>query len=234
MWIRTDPATELLNALEHAALCTRLAGSDPSNWKWVVGALHSAAQIAMVITLDDAGVYEHLSASDGNKKQNRPSSRERMREFMATSRRDPNARLPVTKLASFTELFASSVRYGPEHFGHLEERARRLNAIRNEWVHFDESSYSIHLSAVEDAARAGLEIVRLLPWRDQVAAHGPADAVAWIETLIVKIGSSFDAALLAAASAQADDDEDRYAELEARLATLELLDDEERATTGPT
>jgi hypothetical protein len=234
MWIRTDPATELLNALEHAAMCTRLARSDPPNWKWVVGALHSAAQVAMVITLDDAGVYEHLSASDANKKRNRPSSRERMRHFMATSRHDPAARLPVTKLASFTDLFASSVRYGPEHFGHLKERAALLNVIRNEWVHFDESSYLIHLSTLEDAARAGLEIVRLLPWRDQVAAHGPADAVARIEALIVQIGAALSAALMEAAGAPTDDDDARYAELEARLGEMVLYDDEERATTDPT
>jgi hypothetical protein len=154
-WIRTDPASDLLNSLEHCLLTLSLARSDLRCWKWCVGAAYSAAQIAMVIVLDAQGQYKHL----------KPDARRKLLRFFNDFDSAEPAPYPERELNSFAYLVKNVAPSlpggGVTH--ELEDGLNDLISLRDAWTHFGESSESVHIAVAVRAVSAAVSLIDMLP-----------------------------------------------------------------------
>ncbi len=168
-WIRTDPASDLLNSVEHCLLTFRLALSDERNWKWCVAAAHSAAQSAMVFVLDKAGQYEHFE----------PKSRRELIAYLNESSENPKKKYPkYLHLATFIDLYRACKKHLPKDVAtpELYRDLERLNDLRNHWTHFKVNGWSLEVSLVRIATLAGIRLVDQLPLYTSEYQYSKIDA----------------------------------------------------------
>ena len=152
-WIRTDPASDLLNSLEHCLLTFKLALGDERNWKWCVAAAHSAAQTAMVYKLDKAGENEHFE----------PKSRKNLIAYFNESGENSKKKYPNhIRLAAFMDLYKSCKKHLLDETvaSELYRDLERLNWLRNHWTHF--GRYSGSSIVVEQARKSTLAGIMLV------------------------------------------------------------------------
>lgn len=219
-WIRTDASSDLLNSLEHCLLCFTLARSDERNWKWSVAAAHSAAQIAMVMVLQNAQQDEHLTMK----------SRKAIRAYDELSRNDPSAQWPDTKLAAFMDLFDGCEKRLPEDTSGADRRrdVRRLNSLRNHWTHFGDDGSSVSINLARVSVRAGVQlVVALCPTSSSWLYRNQTDQ-ARHDVAISSLLRLLDAAEADEAPPSYDEEQEeaRYAAVEAQLAAYGDDDEE--------
>lgn len=157
----TDTQQDVIESLQTALEYCERAASDPQKWKWFVIALHSAVQGAMVMVLERGNGLQALTAR----------SREQwLRAYEA--KKD----LPEVYLNYFMELYqdirtdAALTYVHSEKFQarkHHDASMRKLNDLRNNWIHFAPKTWSIEALYVIRAARPVVEVLGFLLTKSQ-------------------------------------------------------------------
>jgi uncharacterized protein (DUF4415 family) len=148
VWLRTDEIEEFIGALEHcAALASEL--EEAANWKWLILALHNAAQGAFVCAL-----------------RGEDTSGEAV--FAGKQRR----------LADFKELYARvrKKNYLPHPFtlpqsGPRDVALDKLVSLRNDFAHFDPKGLSLELSGMPEIVRETADAIEYLALKHPTFWH---------------------------------------------------------------
>jgi hypothetical protein len=142
MYLRTDEESEAANAMEMAAQFASGVAADLHLWRWVIIALHNAAQGIMVLSLRHGNGL--LALSD-----------ESYAEWMAAYER--NETPPAEKLDSYLNLYkkvkhrewgevGGNTRFVPN--GTEGGDIKRLNSLRNEFIHFTPKGWSLEVDGL--------------------------------------------------------------------------------------
>ena len=158
MYLRTDEETEAANAMQMAACFSDDLERDARLWRWVIIALHNAAQGVMVLSLRHGNGL--LALTDDCSKQ-----------WMAAHKnRTP---YPEEKLDSYLNLYKKVTHTetgqigGNQRFvakgaegGHI----KRLNSLRNEFIHFTPKSWSLEVNGLPQICRDVWRLISFLGW----------------------------------------------------------------------
>ena len=162
VWLRTDEIEEFIDALEHSAKLAEQLPVDLKNWKWIIISLHSALQGACVCALrgrDTAGVTMLT----------KKSWKEVWHHLDVESRKNPNAKMPAERLARLLDLFKrvrDPALLPPPHTLTADNGAikdiEKLNALRNDFIHFVPKGLSLELSGMPRIVRNVTEAIEHL------------------------------------------------------------------------
>jgi len=179
MYLRTDEEAEAANAMQMAARFSDDLERDARLWRWVIIALHNAAQGVMVLSLRHGNGL--LALTD-----------ECFKQWMeAHENRTP---YPEEKLDSYLNLY-KKVKHtetgrigGNQRFvakgaegGHI----KRLNTLRNEFIHFTPKGWSLEVNGLPQICCDVSRLISFLGWEthnvlwhsgqskaEAMAAHG--------------------------------------------------------------
>jgi hypothetical protein len=151
-WLRTNELEEFIGALEFAAEIIPSVANDPARWKWVIIALHNALQGVCVCALRGADT-SGISVLDKD-------SGAAMWHWLNVDSREPeHPPPPKEKLAKTLELYKRTKK--DEYLDNplpsnaaRDEDIRRLNSLRNEFIHFVPKGLSIELSGMPRIVRS--------------------------------------------------------------------------------
>jgi hypothetical protein len=147
-WLRTNELEEFIGALEFTASILPSTVNDPARWKWAIIALHNTLQGVCVCALRGADT-SGVSVLD-------KTSGAAMWQWLDVESRKPQyPPPPEEKLAKTLELYK---RAGKKQYldnplppnPARDEDVRRLNSLRNEFIHFVPKGLSIELSGMPD------------------------------------------------------------------------------------
>jgi hypothetical protein len=150
-YLHTDEREELVNALRKVRTELEAARTDDHAWKWVIHALQSAVQNAIVAA---------ISGTDGLGALTDRSARERMEDYENDTGRHADA-----WLADFRELYRrmkSRTAFPPSP--DVDEDLGRLVRLRNQFEHFAPKGWSIQLAGLPRIVRNLLRVVEHLGW----------------------------------------------------------------------
>lgn len=156
--LKTDEHEEAVFALESVAEWLNRVEGQINYWRWIVLAMHNAIQGFMVLA---------LRGSDGL----RPL-RDKCANAWLKARRE-NGEPPEEKLDSFLNLYKKiksdrmlflehSLKFTPT--GSQNRSIKRLNSIRNQFIHFLPRSWWIEVSGLPQIFLDCLEIIEFLAW----------------------------------------------------------------------
>jgi hypothetical protein len=157
----TDTQQDVVESLQAALEYSERVSQDPQKWKWFVIALHSATQGAMVLVLERGNGLQALTA------------RSREQWFKAYEARQD---LPEVFLNYFMELYEDVKNDAALPYVHsdrfVSEKQRdlamkKLNDLRNKWIHFTPKTWSIEALYVARTCRPVLEVLSFLLTRSQ-------------------------------------------------------------------
>lgn len=165
----TDTQQDVVESLQTALEYSERVATDPGKWKWFVIALHSAAQGAMVLALERGNGLQAL----------RTRSREQWLQAYEAKKE-----LPEVYLNYFMELY-EDVKTGAalpyvhsEKFQaqkHHDASMKKLNELRNKWIHFTPKTWSIEALWIARTSRPVLEVLSFLLTKSQAFFwHDPA------------------------------------------------------------
>lgn len=153
MYLRTDEELEAANAMKMAAQFASAVDGDSHLWRWVIIALHNAAQGVMVLSLRHGNGL--LALSD-----------ESYTAWMAAY--EKNETPPPEKLDTYLNLY-KKVKHreigqigGNSRFSAVGTEGgdiKRLNALRNEFIHFTPKGWSLDVNGLP---RICLSVARLI------------------------------------------------------------------------
>lgn len=178
LWLRTDEAEEAVAALEAAARFAHDVPTDLFGWRWTVLAIHNALQGFMVIALrDSAGLLvlpddlaaEWLAAHEAE----RDYPEERLDLFM-------NLYKKIKRVSIAQQLGATP--FTPA--GTQGRSVKRLNTLRNQFIHFLPASWSLDVSGLPGVCLDALDVVEYLAssyrdllWHDDTHPARISDAL---------------------------------------------------------
>lgn len=158
MYLRTDEEAEAANAMEMAARFSDDLEHDARLWRWVIIALHNAAQGLMVLSL------RHGNGLLGLKD-------ECFKQWMEAH--ENQIPYPVEKLDSYLNLYRkvkdteTGQVCGNQRFvakgaegGHI----KRLNSLRNEFIHFTPKGWSLEVDGLPQICRDVSRLISFLGW----------------------------------------------------------------------
>ncbi len=160
MYLRTDEESEVANALRMAARLTAELEADPALWRWIIIALHNAAQGMMVLSLRHGNGF--LALTD---------------ECFKGTMEAHNSNLPPPqKLDTYLNLYAKvkspntgqvggNKRFSPK--GTQGTSIKRLNNFRNEFSHFTPKGWSLELDGLPRICRDVIALISFLGWQTQ-------------------------------------------------------------------
>ena len=141
-WLRTDETEEALAGLESLAKFCKGVGNDLYEWRWVVLAAHNALQGFMVLSLrssegllplkDDIAAKWLEAYQTGGK-----YPEERLDSFLNLYKKIQSERM---------RRFLNSESFVP--VGTQTWSVRKLNALRNKFIHFLPQSWSLEVSGL--------------------------------------------------------------------------------------
>lgn len=157
-WLRTNEQEEAVSSLEATSDWVRRVERDVDFWRWVVLALHNSTQGFMVLA---------LRGSDGLL----PLRDKIASQWVEAYRTD--GKYPEEKLDSFLNLykkiqsdrilfFVHSAKFVPT--GTQDRNVRKLNALRNDFIHFLPRSWFLEVSGLPRLCLDCIEVVRFLGW----------------------------------------------------------------------
>jgi len=157
-WLRTDEQEEAVSALEATSDWVRRVERDVDFWRWVILALHNATQGFMVLA---------LRGSDGLL----PLRDKVAAQWMEAYR--TGGKYPKEKLDSFLNLyekiqsdqilfFTHSAKFVPSD--NHEYGIRKLNALRNQFIHFLPRSWYLEVSGLPRICLDCIDVIRFLGW----------------------------------------------------------------------
>jgi hypothetical protein len=157
VWLHTDEDYEAISSYEMCAEMLDRVPGNPHAWKWVVISLHSAVQGFMVIA---------LRQTDGSG----PVPDDVMAEIRKADEND--LPFPDEKLEKFLDLYGKVKRqdrmrkwvmsrpFKPK--GQQGWSMRKLNFLRNEFIHFVPKLWSLHLSGLPQISRDCVDLIDFL------------------------------------------------------------------------
>jgi hypothetical protein len=157
-YLRTDEKEEAVRSLEFARSHAALLSSDPYAWKWILISLHNAVQGFMVLALWNGNGLLTLREDIATK-------------WLKAYRED--GVYPVEKLDNFLSLYdkvknpTSFPTVGAACFIGSPTRdlsMRRLNHIRNEFIHFTPKGWSLEMAGLPQICLDSLDLIRYLGW----------------------------------------------------------------------
>ena len=157
-YLRTDEHEEAVRSLEWAEIQARGLVGDPYLWKWVLIALHNAAQGFLVLALWDGNGLNTLQPRIAEK------------WLKAYENGGP---FPAEKLDHFLNLYAKvkdsnnfhTVGAGPFIPGASSDWSlERLNEFRNTFTHFTPKGWSLELAGLPSICLDTLNLIQFLGW----------------------------------------------------------------------
>lgn len=158
-WLRTDEMEEAVTGLEALSEWSARISNKTDYWKWVVLALHNTTQGFMVLA---------LRGSDGL----RPL-KDHIAAAWLTAYRE-GGKFPVEELDSFLNLYKKVKSNDMLYFVHSKNfvpmgtqgrSVKRLNALRNDFVHFLPRSWALEVSGLPQIALDCLVLVEFLGFK---------------------------------------------------------------------
>lgn len=157
-YLRTDEREEAVRSLEWAEQQARSVADDPYLWKWVLIALHNAAQGFMVLALWNGNGLLALRDKVAAKwlaayEKGGPFPIEKLDEFL-------NLYKKVKDNGNFHTLGAGPFVPGQTHDASFE----RLNEYRNEFIHFTPKGWSLQLLGLPRVCLDVLDLIQFFGW----------------------------------------------------------------------
>lgn len=156
MYLRTDEELEVANAMNMAAEFASNLASDLHLWRWVIIALHNATQGVMVLSLRHGNGL--LALTD-----------DCYAAWMSAY--EKNETPPLEKLDTYLNLYkkvkhkewgqvGGNSRFVPQ--GTEGGDIKRLNSLRNEFIHFTPKGWSLGVSGLPRICLATTKLVSFL------------------------------------------------------------------------
>lgn len=158
MYLRTDEEAEAANAMQMAARFSDNLERDTRLWRWVIIALHNAAQGVMVLSLRHGNGLLALTEDC-------------FKQWMEAHKNQTP--YPEEKLDSYLNLY-KKVKHtetgqigGNKRFiargtegGHI----KRLNTLRNEFIHFTPKGWSLEVNGLPQICLDVSRLISFLGW----------------------------------------------------------------------
>lgn len=156
LFLRTNEQEEAVRSLEWAETQAQLIATDPYHWKWVLIAMHNAAQGFMVLALWNGNGLLALRPKIAAKwltayENGGPFPVEKLDEFL-------NLYAKVKDSENFDTIGSGPFNALPMHDFSLEQ----LNSIRNEFIHFTPKGWSLELAGLPGICLHALELMQWL------------------------------------------------------------------------
>ena len=156
MYLQTDEEREAANAMQMAAWLASGLAEAPHLWRWAIIALHTAAQGVMVLSLRHGNGLLALSE-------------ESYSAWMAAY--EKNETPPPEKLDNYPNLYnkvkhkewgqvGGNMRFVPT--GAEGGDIKRLNSLRNEFIHFTPKGWSLEVDGLPRIALATARLISFL------------------------------------------------------------------------
>jgi len=156
-WLRTDEAQQAVLALQTANEQLPRVTANPHHWQWVIIGLHNALQGFMVLALRGTNGLNVLTD-------------ECAKEWLAAYERGDD-KYPEPKLDKFLKLYkkiksdrmkmyVNSQLFKPS--GTQGRSIRKLNSLRNEFIHFVPKGWSLEVSGLPQIVDDCLAIISFL------------------------------------------------------------------------
>jgi hypothetical protein len=158
-WLRTDETLEAVSALEMVATSLENVGNDWYQWKWAILALHNSLQGFMVLALRGGNGLNCLKDEIAEKwlrayKTGGKYPKEKLDRFLNLYKK--------VKKPERMKFYGHSKAFKP--LGSQGESVKRLNRLRNEFVHFVPKGWSLEISGLPQIFFDCLNIIEFLGW----------------------------------------------------------------------
>ena len=168
MYLRTDEESEAVYAMQMAAKFAEGVAADVRLWRWIIIALHNATQGVMVLSLRHGNGL--LALSD-----------ESYAAWMAAY--EKNETPPPEKLDSYLNLYkkVKHIEFGQvggnKRFlpvGREGGDIRRLNALRNDFIHFTPKGWSLQVDGLPQICLSTARLISFIGLEtENVFWHSP-------------------------------------------------------------
>lgn len=170
MYLCTDEEFEAANAMEMAARFASSLLTDLHLWRWVVIALHNATQGVMVLSLRHGNGLLALTDQSYS-------------AWMAAY--ENGEQTPPEKLDSYLNLYkkvkhkdlgqlGGNIRFAP--IGSEGGDIKRLNSLRNEFIHFSPKGWSLEVDGLPRISLAAARLISFLALETNNVFWHSADA----------------------------------------------------------
>lgn len=149
--LKTDEQMELARALNMAREQAELVGDDVYRWKWILVALHNAARASIVCAVSGSHKLGAL----------RPRIQDRWLAAYYSGQQD----FPEEGLDDFMALYErvkDDCEFAPS--SDVDDDVRRLNYLRNDFIHFVPKSWMIEVSGLPRIGKNALSVVGHVAW----------------------------------------------------------------------
>jgi hypothetical protein len=159
-WLKTDEYADVSTSLRKAADLVQHVASDITEWKWLLVTVHSATQGIFVLSLSAGNGLLTLKSSHAKAwlkayETGAPWPQKLDLDYFVELYRKTKIHV-FLRDTSPTKLVATA-----EH----DKAIRRLNDLRNGFVHFGVQAWSIELAGLPTICLRCLEIGRYLGWQ---------------------------------------------------------------------
>lgn len=154
--LRTDEYADIESSLRKAAELAPCVEGDPTEWKWLLIAVHSATQGMFVLSLSFGNGLLTLKSSHAT---------------AWLKAYETGGKWPVKMdLDYFLELYKKAkiqvlANVTTDH----DVAMRRLNDLRNGFIHFGPQGWSIELAGLPTICRRAFEVIDALGWNSDFA-----------------------------------------------------------------
>lgn len=162
-WLKTDEWIEAVSGFEMFSEQLQQVIDDPCRWKWVIIALHSGIQGLMVLALEGSHGLNVLGEKDADRwlswyrgnRSDEPEPRGKLANFLDLYRKIKDDKFPMKR-------YGDSQQFVPT--GTQDQSIKRLNDLRNEFVHFTPKLWRLELGGLPAMVSDCLEIAGFLAW----------------------------------------------------------------------
>ncbi len=158
-WLITDSYVEAVSALEVLAEVLCRVSADAYRWKWAVIALHSAVQGMMVLALQGSHGLHALKEQDAARWL---EAHQKGGPYPEDLRLDGFLDLYKKIKSDVMLIYAHSRKFTPQ--GGQGESLRKLNELRNQFIHFTPQVFALDLSGLPSLCLDCMDIAQFLGW----------------------------------------------------------------------
>lgn len=169
MYLRTDEESEAVEALRMATDMLIQVPDSPSHWRWVIVALHNSVQGFMVLSLRHGNGLLALSSKSF---QEWMDAYENDKPFPKKEKLDSYSGLYKKVKSEDAGQAGGNSRFIPT--GTQGRSIKRLDALRNDFIHFTPKGWSLELDGLPEICRDALVLVSFLGWKSEnIHWHSP-------------------------------------------------------------